>query len=83
MKNSSLLMMIRHISIITLVKWSLLITLKSLAKLKRLFGQFDTFPGGWLVVSGWMGGWMGQIKIIDHLSPAEAETRAELGNSKE
>ena len=24
---------------------------------------------------------MGQIKIIDHLCPAEAETRAELGNN--
>ena len=29
--------------------------------------------GGWLV-----GGW-GEIKIIDHLSPAKAETGAELG----
>ena len=28
-----------------------------------------------------MGG--GQIKIIDHLSPAEAETRAELGNNSD
>ena len=27
-----------------------------------------------------VGGWVGQIKIIDHLSPAKAETRAELGN---
>ena len=24
---------------------------------------------------------MGEIKIIDHLSPAKAETRAELGNN--
>ena len=27
-----------------------------------------------------MVGWAGQIKIKDHLSPAEAETGAELGN---
>jgi len=27
-----------------------------------------------------VGGWVGQIKIINHLSPAEVETRAELGN---
>ena len=35
--------------------------------------------------SGWVGvgrggwGWVGQIKIKDHLSPAEAEVGAELG----
>ena len=28
-----------------------------------------------------MDGWLGQIKINDHLSPAEAEVRAELGNN--
>ena len=28
---------------------------------------------------GWVGGW-GKIKIKDQLSPAEAETGAELGN---
>ena len=27
-----------------------------------------------------MVGWVGEIKIKDHLSPAEAEIRAELGN---
>ena len=31
--------------------------------------DFVTFPGGW-----------GKIKIKDHLSPAETETWAELGN---
>ena len=36
--------------------------------------HFLTFPGGWVV------GWVGEIKINDHLSPAEAEIRAELGN---
>ena len=50
-----------------------------------LSGHFDTFPGGWLV-GGWVGGWwkvgwVGQIKIIDHLSPAESETGAELGKN--
>ena len=41
-----------------------------------VFDQFDTFPGvdGW----GWVGGW-GKIKNKDPLSPAEAETGAELG----
>ena len=28
------------------------------------------------------GGWVGQIKIKDHLSPAEAEVGAELGKIK-
>ena len=28
-----------------------------------------------------MGGWVGKIKIKDQLSPAEAEIRAELGNT--
>ena len=37
-----------------------------------VFCQFGTCPGG--------GGW-GQIKIKDHLSPAEAEIRAELGKN--
>ena len=32
--------------------------------------HFLTFPGGWV----------GEIKIKDHLSPDEAEIRAELGN---
>ena len=32
---------------------------------------------GW--TGGWVGGW-GKIKIKDNLSPAEAETGAELGN---
>ena len=41
-----------------------------------LVGYFFTFPGGW--VGGWVG--VGQTKIKDHLSPAEAETWAELGN---
>ena len=36
------------------------------------FGHFDTFPGRWV----------GQIKIEDHLSPAEAEVGAEIGNKK-
>ena len=31
-------------------------------------------------MGGWVGGW-GKIKIKDHLSPAEAETGAELGNT--
>ena len=35
---------------------------------------------GW--VSGWVGGW-GKIENKDHLSPAEAETRAELGNIRQ
>ena len=39
--------------------------------------QFDTFPG-W--VGGWVGGW-GKIEIKDQLSPAEAETGAELGKT--
>ena len=38
--------------------------------------HFLTIPGMWLV------GWMGEIKIKDHLSSAEAEIRAELGNSE-
>ena len=44
------------------------------------FGHFDTFPDGWVVVCvvSWVGG--GKIKIKDHLSPAEAEIMAELGN---
>ena len=33
--------------------------------------QFGTFPGGWVGVSG--DGWVGQIKIKDHLSQAEAD----------
>ena len=37
------------------------------------------FPG-WVGVGGGGSGWVGQIKIKDHLSPAEAETWAELGN---
>ena len=66
-------MMIRHITIITLIKWSLLIILKSFAKLKRLYLAN-------LILSRVVGGWVGQIKIIDHLSPAEAETGAEFDN---
>ena len=27
-----------------------------------------------------VGGWVGKIKIIDHLSPVETETGTELGN---
>ena len=38
------------------------------------FVHFDTFPR-------WWGGWVGQFKIEDHLSPAEAEIGAELGNN--
>ena len=40
--------------------------------------HFLTFPG----VGGWVGGggW-GKIENKDHLSPAEAEIRAELGKS--
>ena len=38
-----------------------------------LFGFIDTFPGGRV------GGWS-KIKIKDHLSPAETEIGAELGN---
>ena len=42
------------------------------------FNHFLTFPVvGW--VSGWVG--VGQIKINDHLSPAETETGAELGKT--
>ena len=37
------------------------------------FGHYSYFPG-------WVGGGSGKIKIKDHLSPAEAETRAELRN---
>ena len=52
----------------------------------------DTCPGGggdgcggeggvgWMFGWGWVGVWVGQIKIKDQLSPAEAETGAELGN---
>ena len=29
----------------------------------------------------WVGGWVGEINNIDHLSPVETETRTELGNS--
>ena len=36
------------------------------------FGHFDTFPGRWV----------GQIKIKDHLSPAEAEVGAQFGIKK-
>ena len=39
-----------------------------------LTSYFLTFLGG----GG--SGWVGQIKIKDHLSPAKAETGAELGN---
>ena len=35
-----------------------------------------TFPG----VGGLVGGWVGEINNKDHLSPAEAERWAELGN---
>ena len=39
-----------------------------------MFDHFHTFPGlGWV---GW-----GKIEIKDHLSPAEADIRAELGKS--
>ena len=31
-------------------------------------------------MGGWVVGWVGEIKIKDHLSPAKAEIRAELGN---
>ena len=48
-----------------------------------LSGHFDTFQGGWWVGGWWVGGWVGQIKIIDHLSPAEAETWAELAITSE
>ena len=37
--------------------------------------------GGWWLVGGWVGGWMGEIKIIDHLSPVGTETGTELGNN--
>ena len=39
-----------------------------------LVGYFLTLPVGW---GGLVG--LGQIKIKDHLSPADAETGAELG----
>ena len=38
-----------------------------------LSGHFDTLPGGC---------WVREIKIIDHLSPAEAEYGNELGNTQ-
>ena len=38
------------------------------------FVHSDTFPR-------WWGGWVGQFKIKDHLSPAEAEIGAELDNN--
>ena len=28
---------------------------------------------------GWVGGWVGEMKNIDHHSPAKAETGTELG----
>ena len=37
---------------------------------RTYFAKIDTFQGGWL----------GKSKNIDHLSPAKAETRTELGN---
>ena len=40
-----------------------------------IMDHFLTFRG----VCGWMGGWC-KIEIKDHLSPAEAELGAELGN---
>ena len=39
-----------------------------------LLVRFYTCPGGW--------GWVGQIKINDHLSPIEIETRTELGKNQ-
>ena len=38
------------------------------------FGHFDTFPDGWVYGV--------KIKIKDHLSPAKAEIRTELGMPK-
>ena len=40
-----------------------------------LFGFVDTFPVGWV-------GGQSKMKIKDHLSPVEAETGAELGNTR-
>ena len=39
--------------------------------------QFWYFPR----VGGGLGGWVGQIKIKDHLSPAEAEVGPEIGKN--
>ena len=39
-----------------------------------IFDCFDTFTDGWLGV------WVWQIKIKDHLSPTEIDIGAELGN---
>ena len=34
----------------------------------------------WVGGGGWVGGWVGEINNIDHLSPVKTETRTELGN---
>ena len=61
---------VRPLSI--LLKWDRHIKLITFAVLNQaVFDHFGTFPVGWVV---------GSIKIKDHLSPAEAEIRAELGN---
>ena len=43
------------------------------------FDHIDTFPG-WVGVGRWVVG-LGKIEIIDQLSPAKAEVRAELGKN--
>ena len=48
----------------------------SFSNILRLNLYFPWWGWGWV----WMGGWVGQIKIKDHLSTAEAETGTELGN---
>ena len=63
-------MKIHHTKISTLMVWCLLIKLISFALLSlAILDQSGTFPGGWV----------GQIKIKDQLSPVEAEIGAELG----
>ena len=49
--------------------------------LERVLSSNTYFVFSWLIhyFSG-VGGWVGEIKDKVHLSPAEAEIRAELGN---
>ena len=65
---------IYHIRFITLVIYDLLIIVINFTYLCLvIFCHFDTF------LDGWVGGWVGSIKIKDHLSPVEIEIGAELG----
>ena len=73
------MMKIYQTNCINLIIFGLVINLNNTDLTLFCFKQlFSYFPGwGW----GWVAG-VGQIKIKDHLSPAEAETWAELGKNK-